>query len=70
MLSAGNKVLQHLGQYFALIGTASVIGVVGTSMRLLLLNLVRVDDQFCHLGVYLCLTAYGAWAVNKFIGAE
>lgn len=34
ILSAGNRVLQQLGRYFTVIGTLSVIGVVGTSTYL------------------------------------
>ncbi|KAF8797543.1 hypothetical protein BYT27DRAFT_6932767 [Phlegmacium glaucopus] len=51
VFSAGNRIFQQLGRYFTVIGTLSVIGVVGTS-------------------VYVCLTAYGLWAVQKFIGTE
>ena len=70
ILSAGNRVIQQLGQYFAVIGTLSVVGVVGTSTCLPHFNLARVEHVICHLGVYLCLTAYGAWAVHNFIGTE
>ena len=53
-----------------MVGTLSVIGVVGTGKFLLHFNLARVEYVIYHLGVYLCLTAYGAWAVNKFVGTE
>lgn len=53
-----------------MVGTLSVIGVVGTGTFLLRFDLARVECVICHLGVYLCLTAYGAWAVHKFIGTE
>ena len=70
ILSTGNMVLQRLGRYFTLIGTISVIGLVGTSTCLFGFNLARIEYIIYHLAVYLCLTAYGAWAIHKFIGTE
>ena len=70
VLDAGNRILERLGRYCAVVGTLSVIGVVGTGTLLLHFNLARVRYITCHLGVHLCLTAYGAWAVRKFVGTE
>ncbi|KAF9450735.1 hypothetical protein P691DRAFT_700636 [Macrolepiota fuliginosa MF-IS2] len=51
ILSAGNRVLQRVGGVFTLASAASVIGVMGS-------------------GVYIMLTAYGAWAVRQYVGKE
>ena len=48
-------------------GAASVVGIVGTSACPI--PLIWFDVDFV-IAVYVCLTAYGAWAVEKFIGRE
>ncbi|KAF8626034.1 hypothetical protein AX15_005124 [Amanita polypyramis BW_CC] len=51
LLAVGNKTLQQLGRLFTLVGVATFIVAVGSS-------------------VYVVCSAYGVWALRKFIGKE
>ncbi|TEB33797.1 hypothetical protein FA13DRAFT_1685867 [Coprinellus micaceus] len=51
LMEVGNKMIQKAGSLFIVFGAATVAGVIGTS-------------------VYVVMTGYGAWAVQKFIGKE
>jgi hypothetical protein len=65
-LAIGNQVLPRMGRYFTVFAAAAV-GVVST-VSVFLFGCNGVLTFAVYPGVYICLTAYGAWAVKKFIG--
>jgi len=67
--AVGNKVLQKVGRYFTVFAASAAVGVVGTSTLFCCVHRLLPVLTF-PIGIYVCLTAYGAWAVQKFIGKE
>jgi len=63
----GDQVLRKAGSLLVVFGSASVIGLIGTSESNTMPAWVSIDGAS---GIYVVCTGYGAWAVQKFIGKE